>query len=66
MKKIKEFFDKLFCKHDWYKTHWEFAEDHDTIYSKRYYKCVKCGKTICVDGRFDTKGNRDIKDYIPN
>lgn len=57
------FIKKLLCKHDWWKIDWRFAEDENTVYSMRHYECVKCGKRIWVDGRYDTKSNCDIAYY---
>ena len=50
---MKEFFRKLFCKHNMEKIDWRFAETKNTVYSRRLYKCSKCGKTKWVDGRYD-------------
>jgi DNA-directed RNA polymerase subunit RPC12/RpoP len=52
---MKEFFKKLFCKHDYWKTGWdeEYDEVHNERYTIRYYTCQKCGKKIVVDGRYD-------------
>lgn len=50
---MKEFFRKLFCKHNMEKIDWHFAETKNIVYSRRLYKCSKCGKTEWVDGRYD-------------
>ena len=50
---MKEFLRKLFCKHDMEKIDWRFAETESTVYSRRLYKCSKCGKEKWVDGRYD-------------
>jgi len=50
---MKEFLRKLFCKHDMEKIDWRFAETETTVYSRRLYKCSKCGKEKWVDGRHD-------------
>lgn len=52
---MKEFFKRLFCKHDYLKTGWEeeYDDKRNERYSVRYYTCLKCGKEIEVDGRYD-------------
>ena len=51
---MKEFFKRLFCKHNYIKIGWH--EEIDNIYHERYavriYKCKKCGKQINIDGRY--------------
>lgn len=52
---MKEFFKRLFCKHDYRKVGWDEAMDykHNERYTIRYYTCKRCGKKITVDGRYD-------------
>lgn len=52
---ITKFFKQLFCKHDYEQTSWydEYDKNYNLRYSVRMYRCVKCGKQIQVDGRFD-------------
>ena len=35
------------------KIDWCYGETDTLVYSKRLYKCKKCGKEKWVDGRFD-------------
>lgn len=51
------FLRKLFCKHNMTKVDWIFAETKTLVYSKRLYKCNKCGKERGVDGRCDPYKN---------
>jgi len=52
---MKHIFKRLFCKHDYYKADWEqcYDEFRNMRYSRRLYICIKCGKSIWVDGRYD-------------
>ena len=52
---MKEFFKRLFCKHDYEKIGWmqEYDERRNERYAARLYQCNKCGKKIWVDGRYD-------------
>ena len=56
---MKEFFKKLFCKHDYEKISWyeDYDKNCNMIYSIRMYRCIKCGKRIQVDGRRDPFDN---------
>jgi hypothetical protein len=51
MNKLKQ----LFCKHIYIKFAWyeEYDERRNERYAVRLYRCDKCGKEICVDGRYD-------------
>lgn len=51
---LKRKLDKLFCKHEYEKIGYDEVEEHNLRFSVRYYRCRKCGKEICVDGRIDT------------
>jgi len=50
---MKNFLKKIFCKHNMEKIDWRYVETDTLVYSKRLYKCNKCGKLIWVDGRYD-------------
>lgn len=52
---MKDFFKKIFCKHDYEKISWreEYDKTSNIRYSTRMYRCAKCGKQIQVDGRRD-------------
>lgn len=54
---MKEFFKRLFCKHNYEKISWyeEYDEYRHERYAVRIYKCTNCGKQIEVDGRFENK-----------
>jgi len=51
----KPWYKRLFCKHDYWKMNWEECMDYrrQERYTLRYYTCLKCGKKIIVDGRYD-------------
>ena len=54
---MKQFFKKLFCKHDYIKIDWYQTQDNNGVrYSRRQYRCKKCGKQIWVDSRYDKIG----------
>ena len=54
---MKQFFKRLFCKHDYIKIDWYQTLDNNGVrYSRRQYRCKKCGKQIWVDGRYDKIG----------
>lgn len=62
MSKIDKFFRQVFCKHDYEKIGFrqEIDELHNIRYALRNYRCNKCGKSIWVDGRYDTvRGNHN-------
>lgn len=52
---MKDFFKRLFCKHEYEKIAWleEYDKCRNERYPARLYKCNKCGKKIWVDGRCD-------------
>lgn len=50
---MKALLKKLFCRHNMDKIDWCFAETETLVYSKRLYRCSKCGKQKWVDGRCD-------------
>ena len=54
--RMKQFFKRLFCKHDYIKIDWYQTFDNNIRYSRRQYMCKKCGKKIWVDGRYDKIG----------
>lgn len=53
---IKEKISRIAHKHSYEKISWheEYDPVHNLRYSMRTYRCAKCGKTIEVDGRYDT------------
>ena len=52
---MKNFFRRLFCKHDYKKIAWreEYDKYRNERYAARLYRCSKCGKQIWIDGRYD-------------
>lgn len=48
-----KWFRKWFCKHEYEKIDYYENISYGILYSVRIYKCKKCGKEICVDGRKD-------------
>lgn len=47
----------LFCRHNWIFTGYvpEYDPVHNIRYSRRCYKCDKCGREMWVDGRYDRR-----------
>lgn len=56
--RIKRFFQRLFCRHDWVKVA-VFQEDdpaRNERYGIRRYECLKCGRVSHQDSRRDAIG----------
>lgn len=51
---ITTFFKRIFCKHNYRKIDYKIMISKEGLrYSYRLYECVKCGKQIWEDSRFD-------------
>lgn len=61
-KTIKDFFKKLFCKHNYERISWwtDYDSNQNVVCSMRTYECTRCGKKISVDGRRDPYCNTNV------
>ena len=59
---MANFFRRLFCRHEYEQVGWFEDYDGSLSFSRRIYRCSRCGKEICVDGRLDNIGRRRRND----
>lgn len=57
MNKIRQYFKRLFCKHEYCKVGFVEVEENNIRFPLRHYICQKCNREIWIDGRKDFINN---------